>query len=189
MNSSARRRLHIIVAFAGLLLAPTAYTLDAFLQVPGIDGDSVDATHRTWIDVQSFGFNATARVCQGLSVVKRLDSASPLLSAAVVNGDVFPQMLLELRKAGGNGGPLPFWTLTLKDVSILSITQNVDGALNTLTEQLQLKPLTIEMTFRPLNPKGTFDTPIASTLDCKSAAAPMPEDTRKDDQKKSDDKK
>ena len=121
------------MAFAGLALAPNSYTLDAFLQVPGIDGDSVDANHRNWIDLQRFGFNATARVCKGLSIVKGLDSASPLLSAAVVNGGVFPQVLVELRKAGGYGGSLPFWTLTLKDVSILSITKNVDGALNTLT--------------------------------------------------------
>jgi type VI secretion system secreted protein Hcp len=188
MNRNLLRALPGTIVAAALTLATPVHALEAFLQVPGIDGESVDAGHPRWITIQAFGLSATTRLCKGITVLKGLDVASPLLGAAVVNGDVFAQVQLDLAKPGGKGSGAPFWSLTLKDVMLTSVTQNLDTALNTLTEQLTLQPTSIDMSYRPQKPDGSFDSPVVSSFDCPAAAAlpPAPhEDDHKGERRKS----
>jgi type VI secretion system Hcp family effector len=91
---------------------------DTFLQVDGIKGESSDKDHKEWIEILSYNWgvsqmaSATASSSGGgstqradfqdLSVVKELDSATPLLSKACWGGTHIDKVVLELNRAAGD---------------------------------------------------------------------------------------
>ncbi len=91
---------------------------DTFLQIDGIKGESSDADHKDWIEVLSFnwgvsqmasgtasssGGGSTQRAdFQDLSVVKELDSSSPLLNKACWGGQHIDKVVLQLNRAAGD---------------------------------------------------------------------------------------
>jgi type VI secretion system secreted protein Hcp len=80
----------------------------AFLNITGIPGESVGANHRKWIDVLDFNHvithpynpaGASYPKFGDFQIVKRLDSASPLLYRAAGVHNVIPEIKLELIKS------------------------------------------------------------------------------------------
>jgi type VI secretion system secreted protein Hcp len=88
---------------------------DAFLKIDGIDGESTDDKHKSWIEVMSFSWGAHqpasgssssggARSAERVdladfSVVKTLDKASPKLFLHCCNGKHIPSAVIELCRA------------------------------------------------------------------------------------------
>ena len=91
---------------------------DNFLQIDGIKGESTDDAHKDWIEVLSFnsgvsqmasgsastsGGGTTARAdFQDFSIVKTMDSASPLIALACAEGRHIKEVKLELCRSGGD---------------------------------------------------------------------------------------
>lgn len=91
---------------------------DAFLKVDGVDGESTDDKHKSWIEILSFSAGATqpasaTRSSSGgasaervdlhdFSIVKALDKASPKLFEACCTGKHFKEIKIELCRAGGD---------------------------------------------------------------------------------------
>lgn len=91
---------------------------DIYLKIDGIDGESTDADHKKWMEIESYswgvsqsassrvstaGGGTTARADFGdLSIVKMLDSASPLIALACASGKHIKEVILELCRAGGD---------------------------------------------------------------------------------------
>ena len=91
---------------------------DTFLQIDGIKGESSDKDHKEWMEILSFnwgvsqmasgtassaGGGSTQRAdFQDLSIVKELDSSSPLLNKACWGGTHIKTVLLELNRAAGD---------------------------------------------------------------------------------------
>ena len=91
---------------------------DAFLEIDGIKGESTDKDHKDQIEVLSYnwgvsqmasgtasssGGGTTARAdFQDLSIVKELDSASPLLNKACWTGNHVAKVTLRLNRAAGD---------------------------------------------------------------------------------------
>ncbi len=107
--------------------------VDMYLQIEGIKGDSTDSKHKDWIEILSYthslvqatggaasaqGTHAGGRADHSdFSLVKRLDSASPVLFKFVCDAKPIPKITFELCRAMGE--KTCFMKYTLED-SIVS---------------------------------------------------------------------
>ena len=117
---------------------PTPQVVDMFLKIEGVDGESTNAAHKGWIDVQSWSWGAsqpstggfgggaaTGRLVGHVTLVKRIDKATPLLFKRGSDGTVLALATVELARA--NGGPT-YLKYELKEVLVSSIAHgDVDG--------------------------------------------------------------
>ena len=79
-----------------------------FIQITGIDGESIDKNHKDWIEVLSFSFGmsnlggrATAyrsgqTILDDLVLVKKLDKSSPKIMEKCAKGEVIPSLVLDV---------------------------------------------------------------------------------------------
>src|SRR5215471_9519822 len=99
---SSLRRLGWLASALALLLCPgRGLSAGAFLSLPGIPGDSTDANHPNWINVQQFqfgvsrGLQANAPLLSDLSVLKSVDRASPRLALQCALGTALTNATLQ----------------------------------------------------------------------------------------------
>jgi type VI protein secretion system component Hcp len=140
-------------------------SFSTFLEIPGVPGESVDPDHRAWIDVTALSVGVTNRACNGFLVTKRLDSASPLLSAAALTGTVFQAMTVDTVDVDARDRS-PFLTYTLSNVVVgaVSVAVMADGQ---LVEHITLQPATIHTSYRPQDSQGNLGPAVESTISCK----------------------
>ncbi len=109
---------------------------DNFLKIEGINGESTDDKHKGWIEVLSYNWGVSQMASgtasssgggavqradfQDLSIVKLMDSASPLLFRACAIGEHIGEVTLELCRAGGD--KLRYMEYKLTNVIISSVT-------------------------------------------------------------------
>ena len=117
---------------------PAPLAVDMFLRIEGIDGEATAAAHKGWIDVQSWSWGVAqtssgsagagggfGRLVGHVTVVKRIDKATPLLFKRCSDGTVMPLVTLDLARLGG--GPT-YLKYELKEVLVSSIAHgDVDG--------------------------------------------------------------
>ncbi len=117
--------------------AATPQTPDVFLRIAGADGESTNAAHKGWIDVQSWSWGLSqpnagigSAVAAGpwvghVTVVKRIDKATPPLFQWCSDGTVLALVTVELARPGGGPAYLKY---ELQDALVTSITHgDVDG--------------------------------------------------------------
>src|SRR5512140_2425488 len=90
-------------------------SVDYFLKIEGIEGESEDSEHKGWIDVLSWSWGETQTgtmaygggggggkvSMQDFHFVMRVCKASPKLLEACASGQHYGSATLEARKAGG----------------------------------------------------------------------------------------
>ena len=84
-------------------------SVDYFLKVKGIDGESSDSKHKNEIDLESFSWGATQTGASGgsggkvavqdFNFVMKVNKASPKLMKACAGGDPIDEAVLTCRKA------------------------------------------------------------------------------------------
>jgi type VI secretion system secreted protein Hcp len=127
-----------------------------FLKVAGVTGEAVDADHKGEIEVVSWSWGgrasgttvgrATGRAAWSeLTVIKRVDAATPTLMHYLHTNRVVPTVLLTVRKAGTT--PLEYFRIELGRVRILALT--TASAQAELTEHLELGFQSAEVTYTP----------------------------------------
>jgi type VI secretion system secreted protein Hcp len=109
-------------------------SVDIFLKLEGIDGESTDDKHKKWIEVLSFSTGVSQPVSgasatggrtggradfQDLSVVKTVDNASPDLHIKCAKGEHIKKIELECCLATGNKHT--FLKYTLENCIVTSI--------------------------------------------------------------------
>jgi type VI secretion system secreted protein Hcp len=127
----------VLAAGPGRIIAAAA--ADMFLKIEGVDGESTNAAHKNWIEIQSWSWGvsqmggggggggglATGRLTGHVTLIKRIDKASPLLFKRCSDGTVMPLVTVELARLGG--GPT-YLKYELKEVLVSSIAHgDVDG--------------------------------------------------------------
>lgn len=132
---------------------PAAAASDYFLKIEGVDGESKDADHKDWVDIQSWswsepGSRATLRAPTGsgpgtLTIVKTVDKASPKLSEACTSGRSLGRVVVETRTAAGAATT----EYVLDDTTVRSCTQDSSG--DRPTETLSLNFGKVESSTRP----------------------------------------
>ena len=136
VSSSIRRRIAVMVlAGATLIPIPCAALFDAFLDVPGIPGESTAPEAPGQIDVISFGSSVTpsrsvgtacgaksGKIVNSFFVSKQIDKASPKLFLAAAQGTNFATVTLRLFKPDPTtGSPVNYVTITLSNAVVSSI--------------------------------------------------------------------
>jgi type VI secretion system secreted protein Hcp len=146
---------------------PALGVIETFLKIEGVEGESKDKEHTNEIDVLSFSWGltqststhagtggATGKVSFGdITVIKNVDSASPLLVLRCCEGKHFPEAILTFRKTGEH--PYDILKITLEDVIISHI--DIVGSVgdSVLQEQVGLNFAKITFEYFTQKPDGT----------------------------------
>jgi type VI secretion system secreted protein Hcp len=125
----------LILLVSYFVAAANGASLEVFLKIEGIEGDSTDAQHTNWINAVSFNIGVRNSVVAAgggggagkvqatdMRVFKFIDKASPQLFVAAARGDHIRSATLEVRKSGPN--PFTFYKIVLNDVFISSVNDN-----------------------------------------------------------------
>lgn len=152
-------------------------SVDQFLKLDGIDGESQDAKHKKEIDVLAWSWGASQSGTthmgggsgagkasfQDLSITKYVDSASHKLLKHVAKGTHVKEALLTVRKAGDT--PLEYIKLLMKDCLISSVSGGGSGGEDRLTENITINFGEFEYTYTPQKPDGSGDSPLPFKFD------------------------
>jgi type VI secretion system secreted protein Hcp len=154
-----------------------AASVDYFLKIEGVEGESNDGRHKGEIEIQSFswgvsqmgahstgGGGGAGKVSfQDISFMAPVSKASPKLMLATATGEHFKKAVLVARKAGSQE---EYYTITLQDVLVSSF-QNTGGA-SGVDEQFSLNFTKIEFEYKPQKADGSLDAPVKAGYDLKA---------------------
>lgn len=122
------------LALAVLIILPGISSADAaaFMKIADIKGEASDKDHQDWIIIESMspplkptGQATGRRQHKPLTITKTVDKASPMLQRASNSGRVFPTVIIEVSKYGGNRATYLKYELT--NVMITSYSVNDPG--------------------------------------------------------------
>jgi type VI secretion system secreted protein Hcp len=143
---------------------PQAASVDMFLELDGIKGESKDEKHKGEIEILSFSWGAsnpgssTAGGGGGagkvsisdLSVTKPIDLASTPLFLDAATGKHIKDATLTLRKkTSGDGEPLEYLKIKLQDILVSSVQQAGNGNTDRPMESVSLNFSKIEIAYQP----------------------------------------
>ena len=139
-----RRRLYMFLAVAVscITFSTAQAAADMFLDIPGVPGESNDVAHIDEIDVLawSWGASTTGRknCIQDLGLTKWVDRASARLLMGQITREVFPEMTLTVRQAGGSAGgsTLEYLVIKLYNAQVSSLATGGSGGEDRLTENV-----------------------------------------------------
>jgi type VI protein secretion system component Hcp len=139
---------------AGVSAPLPGQSVDIFLSMDGIEGESLAVGHEGDMDVLSFVWDG---ICSGggtgparfspIQVFKRTDRATPLLLRAAAQGRHITDATLTVRKSGGE--PFTFLVLEFQDVLITGGGDNLSFAFGR-----------IQVSYTPQRADGTAGPPV-----------------------------
>jgi type VI secretion system Hcp family effector len=137
---------------------------DAFMLIPGVPGEALDGRYREWIEVQSLsqGFEDLPKgvtPCD-LAIQKQFDKSGPLLFAAAITGQIFPQIQIDMVRRGSRER---YYEIVLTNARV----SRINSAPQFLSESLSLIAETIRLSYFPQGQSGSLDPPIVVTASCK----------------------
>ena len=151
--------------------------VDYFLKINGVDGESTDAKHAKWIEIESFSWGVTQSGTfsggtgstagkasfQDFHFVMPVNKSSVPIFASAAAGKHISEVVLEAVKSGDKQGT--FIKLTLSDVLVSGYqTGGTDGA-ETPFDQVSLNFAKIEVEYAAQKPDGTMESPIKGGYD------------------------
>jgi type VI secretion system Hcp family effector len=171
------KRFHFILLIGTLLASnPACFgtVFEAFLKVPGIDGEATELRHKEWITILAFTNDVPKRRTvirpiplvkpSQLVLLKHLDKASPKLLQTASSGTRLNEMLLEFCVTG-SANSFAFYQINLSNVVVRSVSQ-IGGASDAVpTEQLVLRYERIAWTYTTTTITGAPGERIGSYWD------------------------
>jgi type VI secretion system secreted protein Hcp len=128
--------------------------IDVYLQVEGIKGESGDAKHQGWIELESVSWGVsqpksatgstggghTAERCEHEDIIvhKLADLSTPILLQTCSAGRTLPRAKIEFFRADGKGERIKYFEIEMENVIISRVAPCV-GAGDMLSERVQLK--------------------------------------------------
>ena len=155
-------------------------TIEIFLKIEGIDGESTDVKHKNEIDILFYawsevqpapagggGGGAGKISMQDLHFSMLANKASPILFLACAKGERYKSAVLTVRRAGA--APTEFLKWRFTDVLITSYQTAGDVTTGALpADHASLKFSRIEVEYSPVKPDGTLGTPVKAGWDSKT---------------------
>src|SRR5262245_4016678 len=153
---------------------------DIFAKIGDIKGESQDAKHKDEIEGLSFSWGVTnpapavgpgggggtgKATFQDLSIVHRIDKASPKLLEACATGKHLPEATITHRKAGK--GQLEYLIVKLNDV-IITAVQHGGGTADTGSESVSLAFAKVAFDYKPQKADGSLDAAVHFGYDLKA---------------------
>jgi type VI secretion system secreted protein Hcp len=154
-------------------------SVDIFLKLDGIKGESQDAKHKEEIDVLSYSFGATqsgtmsygggggaGKVSfQDLNFTHRVDKSSPVLFLHCANGAHIKEATLTNRKAGKE--QQEYLVLKLSDILVTAVQHGDSAGEGLPTESISLNYAKIEMEYKEQKKDGTLGAGVKFNWDVK----------------------
>lgn len=156
-------------------------SVDYFLKIDGIDGESHDSKHKGEIDLESWswgcsqsgssagggGGGAGKVAMQDFHFVMKVNKATPKLILACASGQHIKNAILTCRKAGGQQEE--FLKYTFGDVLISSYQTGGSGGSEIIpTEQISFNYAKMEIEYKEQKPDGTLGGAIKAGWDLKT---------------------
>ena len=154
--------------------------VDTFLQITSIEGESMDAKHKGWLEVESWSWGETNPTppaggggggtagkvqVQDLHVTTRVSKASPKLFLACASGQHMKEAKLAAVRAGKT--QVEFLTWTFSDVLVTGY--QTGGTSDEIPgDQLSLSFSKLRVEYRPQKADGSFDVPVTAGWDVKT---------------------
>jgi type VI secretion system secreted protein Hcp len=147
---------------------------DIFAKLGDIKGESLDDKHKDEIEVLSFSWGVThagggggagKATFQDLSIVHKIDKASPLLMRACATGTHLKEATITHRKAGK--GQQDYLIVKMNDIIITAVTDG-DASGQAGSETVSLAFAKIDLEYKPQKADGSFDTGIHFKYDLKT---------------------
>ena len=150
-----------------------------FLKIADIKGESHEKSHKDEIEILSFSFGVSQQgtmgygggggagkaVFQDLHFTKRLDKSSPNLFVACATGKHIPEIILTVRKAGGNQEE--YFKVTMKEC-IVSSYNDAGHEGDMPSESVSFNFTECKMDYKPQKPDGTLDAAISGGYNVKT---------------------
>jgi type VI secretion system secreted protein Hcp len=148
--------------------------INAFLQIDGIQGESLDSQHAGWIEVASFsqsisqaaspispsGGGAAGKVVHSdFMIIKHIDLASPKLYEACATGKHFANAVLEVARPAAKA-PAKYIVVRLQDVIISSVSLSGASGGDAPAESISLSYGAIQWTYTPQKADGSPGTDV-----------------------------
>lgn len=147
---------------------------DIFAKIGDIKGESTDAKHKDEIEVLSFSWGVTNPSSPGgagggggagratfndLSIVHRIDKATPKLLEACATGKHLPEATITHRKAGK--GQLDYLIVKMSDVTITAVVHGGStGNSEAGTETVAMAFAKVALDYKPQKADGSLDTAV-----------------------------
>jgi len=154
---------------------------DIYVKLDEIDGESTDSKHAGWIEIQSFSWGATQSAAPSatsgsahsssrvdisdFNLMKAADKASPKLFSNCAAGKHIKSATIEVCKATGDGGQVPYLTYKMEDVIISSYQNSGAGHGDVPGESLSLKFAKFTMEYASVDNKGKAMGKVAGGWD------------------------
>jgi type VI secretion system secreted protein Hcp len=159
-------------------------TVDYFLKIEGIEGESQDAKHKGELQIETYNFGASQTGShaagggggagkahlQDFSFVMLANKASPKLFLACCNGHHIPKAVLTCRKAGKD--QQEYLKVTLTDLLVSSFQSGGPHKGELLPfDSVSLNFAKLEIEYKEQKADGTLGAPIKAGWDLKSNKA------------------
>ena len=155
-------------------------SVDVFLKLGDIKGESKDSKHPGEIDVLSwsFGVSQTGTMGHGggggagkanfsdISIMHALDKASPVLMTKCATGEHIKEGTLISRKAGK--GQQEYLVITMTDVLVTSVSTSVSAEGDATMEGVALAFAKVDLVYKPQKPDGSLDVGVHFKYDLKA---------------------
>lgn len=156
-------------------------SVDYFLKIDGIKGESKDDKHKDEIDLESWSWGETNSgshaggggggagkvTMQDFHFVMKTNKATPELMLSCAIGKHIKEATLTCRKAGGE--QQEFLKIKFSDLLVSSYqTGGSSGGDVIPTEQISLNFSKIEYEYKPQKADGSLDGPVKAGYDLKS---------------------
>ncbi len=152
---------------------------DIFAKIGDIKGESVDAKHKDEIEVLSFSWGLTnsgsttagggggagKATFQDISIVHKIDKASPLLMQACATGAHLKEATITHRKAGKD--QQDYLIVKMNDIIITGVTDG-DASGQGGSETISLAFAKIDLEYKPQKADGSLDAGIHFKFDLKA---------------------
>ena len=152
--------------------------IDIFAKIGDIKGESLDDKHKSEIEVLSYswgvanaasvstggGHGAGKATFKDLSIVHKIDKASPILLLACATGEHIKEATITHRRAGKS--QQEFLVVKMNDVIISSVAHGGDTAAPG-SESVTLVFSKVDFEYRPQKLDGTLDAGLHFKYDIK----------------------
>ena len=154
---------YAILAAASLWVASSTalFAAESFVKYEGIDGESKDENHGTWVDVSkvTWGIRAPASSTSGarqplvadLVIHSVFDKSAPKIAEKAFKGAVIPKVELEVEDVFG-GLTATFLRLELKNVQVVGYEMEIGGDETTVKVSVRFEE--IKMTYTEYDSEG-----------------------------------
>lgn len=139
-------------------------SIDSHLKIAGVDGEATQKDHKGEIELYSWSWGVSNQAFTGgggsgkgkaqpsdLTIVKRMDKASPTIAKHCATGKHFTDAVLTAAKSGD--GQKDFLKVTLKEVFITNYQVSGSSGAD-LTESVTMSFGDIEIGYKPQDEKG-----------------------------------